>query len=346
MTLIGAFKAYGIPILIGDFLISSRGQRAGSRKKVERLRPNLVIGWTGHLLAAEHVLRGLRDDLKHSPPSRQWLEQHLTTYKTGDLLDLRLIGWIVDDDQDCFSWSSWWPQEVFYGAPSYDGSGQHFIERMAGPGEMHDTSDPTIVDKDRALEASLSIAANLMSAEILAGPYFQSLGFGHAYEILYLDKGQFQYATSILYLVLTYELDERGKVLNRNISGSLYKYHTFNEHSVIDIYDPEQHTHTIDIITAPGVQNTSKTQQLINSFNDRSYHFPSASDYYCIFLDLRAPNYIGPLLSIVIQANSQPSPSWIEADNTGSLTFSIPNATIEWMYQAIRDDQAQSSKHE
>lgn|GEM_PF-3388113 len=56
MTLVAAYKSTGIPILLGDFLISRGEDRHRGRKKICRIRDNLAVGWTGSLLQTEHVL--------------------------------------------------------------------------------------------------------------------------------------------------------------------------------------------------------------------------------------------------------------------------------------------------
>jgi hypothetical protein len=48
-------------MLLGDFLLTATRDRAGLRKKVHRLQPNLVVGWPGNLVAAEYVLTRFRE---------------------------------------------------------------------------------------------------------------------------------------------------------------------------------------------------------------------------------------------------------------------------------------------
>ena len=53
MTVIGCFRSYGAPTMLGDFMITTAGQQSGLRKKIRRLRPTMAIGWTGSEFAAD-----------------------------------------------------------------------------------------------------------------------------------------------------------------------------------------------------------------------------------------------------------------------------------------------------
>jgi hypothetical protein len=59
MTLIAGFRAQGLPILLGDFVLTASGHPAGLKKKLRRHRSNLVLAWTGNALAAEFVVAAL-----------------------------------------------------------------------------------------------------------------------------------------------------------------------------------------------------------------------------------------------------------------------------------------------
>ncbi len=47
MTLIAAFKADRVPVVLGDFVLSKLGQRSGLRKKARKLGLNCAVAWTG-----------------------------------------------------------------------------------------------------------------------------------------------------------------------------------------------------------------------------------------------------------------------------------------------------------
>ena len=50
MTLVAAYKHFEVPVLVGDMAVTMSGDHKFRtlRKKIYRISPNFVIGWTGH----------------------------------------------------------------------------------------------------------------------------------------------------------------------------------------------------------------------------------------------------------------------------------------------------------
>src|ERR1044071_1598949 len=107
MTLVSAFKNRGIPLLIGDFLLTDRHRRAsGLSKKVHLMGPNVAIGWAGSLITAVPVLRDLYALTKDNFLTRRELENFLTEYPRHELRgEAHLIGWVIDGKSQCFLWN-------------------------------------------------------------------------------------------------------------------------------------------------------------------------------------------------------------------------------------------------
>jgi hypothetical protein len=231
VTLIAAYRDRGVPVLLGDFLIIGSGQAAGLRKKVHRLQPNLVVGWTGHKLAAELVLTGLHHRFQAERPTKAGLEQFLTSFPTGNLgsLSVTLVGWICDHGQYCFRWRSDWPQSVFYGDYHFAGSGEAMFRHIFGTGSGIDAPDP-----DDPAERILFAACRLLIDEV-SGRFFQSMGFGHAYEALYLDQGEFQYLDDVLYVFCEVWFDTAGHYMESRLHPVVYKYNHISDHAVVQI---------------------------------------------------------------------------------------------------------------
>ena len=161
MTLIGAFKAYGTPFLIGDFVLSVQGQRAGVRKKVHRLGPNCGAAWTGHLIAALPVFRALHQRFDgQTPVSKLELQDVLASFKPTDFgsTELRIIGWVIDGDEYCFRWRSDWTDELIHAEPAYDGSGQAIIQKWGGDRPIFDAAQPELIDLNLAVDNVLAIS--------------------------------------------------------------------------------------------------------------------------------------------------------------------------------------------
>ena len=96
VTLIAAFREEQTPILLGDFLVTSNGDEAGTRKKICRISPNLAVGWAGSLIAATTVISEMRRRFDGARLSHRELHNFLVTYDEGNLKGLarvNLIGW-------------------------------------------------------------------------------------------------------------------------------------------------------------------------------------------------------------------------------------------------------------
>ncbi len=239
VTLIAAYRENGIPILLGDFLTSAGGQPVGQKKKAHLISQNLVIAWTGYVLAAQPVLHDLYTEFNARLVTKSELEHFLKNYplKNFGSLDVRLIGWLIDDGQHCFRWNSLYPQELFYDEYHYDGSGDKTFEKLAGPGSGQGVADKESIKV--AIAGSLTLTGKLITDELLFRRN-QSSGFGHAYEILYFDGEKFKYLDKVMYVLADLLFDENSKVAKYNHYNTYYKYRNDSNHAVIHIRDREK----------------------------------------------------------------------------------------------------------
>jgi hypothetical protein len=110
MTLIAAFRVKDTPLVLGDFMLSTRQVTpSGLTKKVHRIAPNLALAWTGHLIVAETVIGAARNHFENVTATVSALEHFLTEgdWEFGASLCAEIIGWIIDSEtQRCFRWRS------------------------------------------------------------------------------------------------------------------------------------------------------------------------------------------------------------------------------------------------
>ncbi len=339
MTLIAGFKAFGVPILIGDFVLTVRGERAGVRKKAHKIAPNCSIAWTGHRIPAEQIFRVLRQRFTGGTITREELEETLTGFKEADFnpLSVNLIGWIITEEQLCFRWRSDWPYELFYGAPLYDGSGGEVIQKFAGASEIYDVRNPNVKDLELAIDTCLTFTTNRMSLEMAVTP--DRLTFGHSYEILYFADCEFHYVNDILYLALAIRVDEQGGLASVEFHNVFYKYRVFGEYSVTERHEQERGTR-IDIIQPLGVDSKTVALELSHSLT-ANYQFQMASQFYCIFLRIFSPDYASPPMALLERANVRDENRLIHVEDDG-LSFRLPDAFIKWIYDTIKADSASS----
>lgn len=125
MTLVAAYRENGIPVLLGDFLLTADGQPSGLRKKIHLISSNLVVGWTGTLIAAIPVLKDLHSEFNGRHVSKDEFERFLKNYPPANFgsFSVLLIGWIIDGEQHCFWWNSERPVDLFYEPYVYFGTG-------------------------------------------------------------------------------------------------------------------------------------------------------------------------------------------------------------------------------
>jgi hypothetical protein len=339
LTLIAGFRAFGVPILIGDFLLTQRGQPSGLGKKLRLLRANCAVAWTGRQLAAEYVIRFLDEALAPGQTTRVELEDCLRRCKVAELgeLSVRIVGWVVDEREHCFRWNSAYSHEVFYDEPIFDGSGDDAIKTMIERRFVNDPKEPTLVSVERAVDAALDIAANLISDETFGGAN-RSQGFGHAYEVLYLEDRAFHYVTDVLYVLLAFSASEHGKLANPTLCRPVYKYQALGELSVVDTLG-DHNERLIQLITAVGdSRSKARARDYARQFEQTAKserHFGFESSYYCIFVQVVSGPLVGHLLTTVQNKDWPPDQRFIKATRN-EFTVQLPATTLDELYSTLR----------
>lgn len=341
MTLIAGFRSYGTPVLIGDFLITDGNAVSGLRKKVLLVSDNFALAWTGHLLAANSVVNSLQSSLDLANVTFKSVKAILTDPATSDLgmLHVSLICWIIDDQgQHCFRWNSKYPKKLFLGETLYDGSGDSFAEALAGTGLRH-SSAPNSIDPAEAVKGALYVTTNLMVSEML-GPSTQSRGFGFSYEIILAREHRFEYVDDILYFAVTHDMDRTGKYLGSHFAGSIFKYQSRENYSLINVYDPSRNAHNVHIVRPVGQQPNEVLNTLILMAERSDYYFPFPSQHYCVFSHFNAPNFKSPPL-VIVQGNHVPlDKRMFEVSAMNELHLHVNPDMIEWMYRNICENLA------
>ncbi|HEV7774156.1 MAG TPA: hypothetical protein VGO48_12820 [Conexibacter sp.] len=240
MTLVAAFRVSGVPGLIGDFLITTGEDRERGSKKIERIRPNLAVGWTGRLLQAGAVLRHMYVDLSRRPTYdevREWFE--CLDAATIGASKLKLVGWIIDDGgARSFHWDAGTAPFVQWDELAwFIGSGSATAEAFYDA-YMKGSSTVEEADERDALDWILG-ALTATNTHDLMDASSHALGFGGGYEALYWSRStaSFQYVERVLYYIAGRELDALGHAVEgpQQFAESVACYHTIGECSVLDI---------------------------------------------------------------------------------------------------------------
>ena len=330
MTLIAAFRANDVPVLIGDFLLTSIGKPSGLMKKIVRLSDNCALAWTGHALVAEEVFRDIYSRFQSSSVTHTALKQLLTGYGEGHFatLEAHIIGWIIEDDASCFLWNSSYPGEFFYGERKFDGSGAAAIETRLGGGTGFVTPDTSLEHLKTSLVRLLS---ELHRQEIVLGPDY-SESFGFAYELLIFNGTAFEYISDITYALSIIELDDRDKTLTRHLIDPLYKYTALPDYSEVIKYFTTTSRVYVHMITQPGMKSEAVEER------KRTFRPPAPkcrSNFYCVSCNLISQGTPVPPLYLISE-DSADEPKFVAFEEPNGLRIWLPQEAIDMVLKDWR----------
>lgn len=84
MTLVAAYRPEGIPVLVGDFLITGGGQES-TKKKIYKVGTNFAVGWSGPVFVAAPILKSLFAQFEDRPVTLTEVEAFFTNRPEDEL---------------------------------------------------------------------------------------------------------------------------------------------------------------------------------------------------------------------------------------------------------------------
>jgi hypothetical protein len=350
MTLVAAYRTFGVPVLVGDFLITASRERVGLKKKIHRLRPNLAVGWTGSETAAHLVFTFLHDHFEQGLPTKRAFEQALTSFTAADLgaLFVELVGWIYDARAYCFRWRSDWPQEVFYDEYHLAGSGERLVARMIG-NSVAQSHIPDSVRSDlegNAIKETLWDVCRLMADEVGARQN-QIAGFGHAYEVLTLIGHEFQYVEHALFVFAEIGFDGQHRCISATLYPVMYRSHHVRDYAVVQVsrLQASHANHELYLIGPVYRVPAEEPNAILNDVISRPDAISFHAQYTCLFASLvrdadsATPQAIRPVTlvnssedhdrAVVIEWEPALENPWV-----GRLTVGLPMGWLEAAYRA------------
>jgi hypothetical protein len=331
MTLLAAYQFKGVPLLMGDFVITG-SEEGHIRKKIHLISPNLTVGWSGYRIAAQVVMRELHSRFNGQRVSKDALEAFLKNYPPEELgsIDFYLAGWVVDEKPHCFLWNSGYPGELFYEPEHVIGSGGNYYNTLLGGGFSNVT--PSSSGSNEAIYHALCRASMLISAEVFSSPD-KGDDFGFAYEVLYFDGNQFKYVDNILFLTWDVYWDDRKKIGRYKPFAHLLKYRNFESYSVVQIRDPQDNSSSIHTISPIHDDMPELLVSVpipgLDMYAGESFSYES--DYYCLFLRLTASDglgFSGPLVFtrqskvLTVETGTKQKPGIRKAGERERISFS------------------------
>jgi len=339
MTLVAGFRLHGLPVLIGDVLITNQitRERATIRRKLLHLRKNLVLGWAGSAKGASILVRRLNDQLSVRPPAlavHSALSQGVQ-WITADLLPVQVAGWIVEDQRppSTFRWDSSDPEKVERGDYAVIGSGTLLFQSR-----LSATRPPEEWNEEHAVITLAFLLGRLMGEEIMYdGVWEKTLQFGVAFDVLVFRHGKFEPYGPLVYTGTKVQLDDRFEIaappkpksflLHRNV-GPITVYQTLMPTGyVINMVDP--------IIDVDGGKTLRRIMKIVRARLGTQIPYVFDGKVLIILLHFYAAN--GRLLTPVVFGI--PRSRWIGCNTKGiGLGNAMWGTMIEKALQQLKAD--------
>lgn len=307
MTLVAAFKVDGVPVLLGDFLLTDEAKKsheflptmtksdpkapqpkpaagarrvAGTSRKVTKINDRFVVGFTGEIKAGKFLIRSLHRIFSSRKVTKQELEAFLVNIKVANKSGIQLVGWICENRQLCFAWSGR-TGELKIVESAFAGSGaNHFKSLIAQKNEEGGTRIKTAFEKARFVcvgRIGQFIADELRTLDTVKNSY----GFGG--ESLVWNGTSFAYVDNVTYSFYNVEFRRNG-VTPWGIVEVACKYKDCGDHCIFEVtqFDVFEKTNTFRPVVTYGYIIPS----LLGSFATSSERLPDSFDYLFVNMSI------------------------------------------------------------
>lgn len=347
MTLVAAYRPQGVPVLLGDFLITG-SQSNSSRKKIYLVGPNFVIGWTGRQFIAAPIVKSIFNEFGGKSVTMPIVENFLTNRPSEELLTeqqiedfdkeipLYLVGWVIDETPHCFLWNILYPRELFYAPFHIAGSGEAKFQELITRETLGGSWGTKRNNTEQAIYSALSKISELYSDEILE-QMNRRQGFGYAYELLYFDGNEFRYLDNIAFLGMDFILSPNDWTGRSKPYDIWYRYHSLGDASFLQINNLKNGGIILETI------HPIFSQKL----KDAAFEFTAGSfrsDYYCIYFRLQTTEgdfYRG---SIVLGENKT-GPSLYEKQINGTYRFELGRDLMKFLHENMKAEREHREKN-
>lgn len=329
MTLVAAYRPKGIPVLLGDFLVTGGPGLQATRKKISKIGPNFVIGWTGRQFLAAPILGALVDQFRDQRVTMKEVEEFLINRPPDELNgdDLYLVGWVIDELPHCFLWNIANPDQLFYEASYVVGTGEKKFQELLTKDAFGGAFGSKRTSVEEAIYSALAKATELYADENL-DKLNRADKFGHGYELLYFDGNEFRYVENIAFFGMDILFDPTNFSGRSQPHEHWYRYHSLGDAAFLQ-----------DVNFRSGAMVLELIEPVFHrKLPDASFKFTAGSfhaDYYCIFLRLTTTageNFTGSL----VLPEKHDGPSRYAKLENGTYTLDLGSDLIKFMYQSIK----------
>jgi hypothetical protein len=219
MTLVAAFKIAGVPVLLGDLLITdepsnaahqflptrpdltdalpTQRRRVGVRRKVLLLGNKLILGFTGEVAAGSILFKDLHRRFCEKTPSFDELNFALRLHNIRLSGRANVVGWLADPEPQCFTWSASPGSKIKWCTHAFLGSGgNHFSKSILSVD--HASHSSNLTPSELARFVAIAKATSVLGDEL--GPSGTLLNnYGYCLEVATWNGDAFEFEPSLTF---------------------------------------------------------------------------------------------------------------------------------------------------
>lgn len=257
MTLLAAFTIHGIPILIGDFLLTdeqvntnhifyptrpelkdvkpSPGERriCGLSKKIHIIGERLVVGFTGQMQPGRYLLKQLHEKFTNEKPTANNLADFLRNLQFVNKSKTELAGWLWEKRPLCFHWKGSSPGDLKLTKGVFTGSGGNHFKSMLTNADNAGLSPNIQTSLDSAIYIGSCNVGKLFFEELSSADNLKH-HYGYGAEMVLWDGGRFFYNEKLTFMFWNILIDSKNNlhVAPGNVAAA---YKNFGEFSAIQV---------------------------------------------------------------------------------------------------------------
>jgi hypothetical protein len=245
MTLVAAFKIEGVPVLLGDLLITdepsnlphqflptrpdlshaslTQRRRVGVRRKVLLLGNKLIVGFTGTVAAGSILFKDLHRRFGKKTASSDELHFALRLHNIQLSGNASVVGWFADPQPRCFTWTAKPGFELQWCTHAILGSGaEHFSKGILSADRVGHSENftPTELARFVAITKATRVLGNeLGPAETLINNY------GYCLEVATWNGDAFEFLPSLTFSFYNALIGPGDRKQIQPVLLRLYKHH-------------------------------------------------------------------------------------------------------------------------
>jgi hypothetical protein len=358
MTLIVAAKHVGVPFLLSDSLVTG-GVQDLTTQKIHRIRPDFVVGFTGHLAAAEAMLLHLREFFGSQPVTFTALRDVLAAFPEETIRGsaVELLGWFCDPEPVSFLWRSEAPSSLRIADQFARGSGAASYLKAITGGRLGSRNVPA---SEIHFETAILRELALLIEDEIGLHANRAARFGHSYEALvWTGKSSFEFLADSSIAFLAAVFDEAGRLVLQELVPILFVLRHIDGISVSErlTVSKEGSIHeAVNFTRFPTFISDAHVQDVMNRVLNWTVKERLTVQHSCLTIALIEKNVhetrlISKVPAISLDFDPQNQNQWgVWAEITGTshseltLAYRGPSASrLEYVYRQIRKDIARTS---